>query len=386
MTTTTTLPSSPPPPPPPPCRRRHHHHNYHNHHHNQRHHHHHRRHAAATTTTTTTTPPPQLRHHNDNHHYTIITTSTTTTTTNAPSRCHHHHHNDHHHHSTIIITTTTTATTMQPPPQLIVGSGGDDGGVVVAAALWWRRRCGGDGGGGGGGGDVVVVAAALLWRRWHGGGGGDGFANALKWVKEMKDMEEEMNDKLTFLGSFVTSFRDQTHTDIQVKPGNNGPPIPAHRALLASRSEILKNVLDSDGCKAPPNDNTITLPELDHEELDALLEFLYTGTLPKEKAEKHVYSLSIAADKYDIPFLHKFCEHRMLGSLNSLNALDVLEISDLCSNQGLKETALNFIVKNMEDVVFSARFDAFALKNPHLTVQITRASFMDIKSRRNIGV
>ncbi|KAG5558096.1 hypothetical protein RHGRI_008117 [Rhododendron griersonianum] len=213
-----------------------------------------------------------------------------------------------------------------------------------------------------------------------------GFANALKWVKEMKDMEEEMNDKLTFLGSFVTSFRDQTHTDIQVKPGNNGPPIPAHRALLASRSEILKNMLDSDGCKAPPNDNTITLPELDHEELDALLEFLYTGTLPKEKAEKHVYSLSIAADKYDIPFLHKFCEHRMLGSLNSSNALDVLEISDLCSNQGLKETALNFIVKNMEDVVFSARFDAFALKNPHLTVQITRASFMDIKSRRNIGV
>lgn len=145
-------------------------------------------------------------------------------------------------------------------------------------------------------------------------------------------------------------------------------------------------MLDSDGCKAPPNDNTITLPELDHEELDALLEFLYTGTLPKEKAEKHVYSLSIAADKYDIPFLHKFCEHRMLGSLNSSNALDVLEISDLCSNQGLKETALNFIVKNMEDVVFSARFDAFALKNPHLTVQITRASFMDIKSRRNIGV
>lgn len=72
----------------------------------------------------------------------------------------------------------------------------------------------------------------------------------------------------------------------------------------------------------------------------------------------------------------------MLGSLNSSNALDILEVSDTCSNQSLKETALNFIVRNMEDVVFSARFDAFALKNPHLTVQITRTSFLDIKNRR----
>lgn len=152
--------------------------------------------------------------------------------------------------------------------------------------------------------------------------------------------------------------------------------------MQAARSDIFKNMLDSDGCKAPPND-TITLPELNYEEVECLLEFLYSGSLPKEKAEKHVYSLSIAADKYNIPFLQKFCEQQMLGSLNSSNVLDMLEISDVCSNQSLKETALNFIVRNMEELVFSSRFDAFALKNPHLTVQITRASFMDIKSRRN---
>ncbi|KAI3458435.1 hypothetical protein Pfo_015098 [Paulownia fortunei] len=208
-----------------------------------------------------------------------------------------------------------------------------------------------------------------------------GFANALKWVKEMKEMEEELNDKISYLSGFAAAFRDQIHTDIQVKPGNDEPPIPAHRALLAARSGIFRNILDSDECKAPPN-QTITLPELNHEELESLLEFLYSGNLPKEKVEKHVYSLSIAADKYEIPFLQKFCEHQMLGSLNSSNALDVLEISDTCSNQSLKETALNFIVRNMEDIVFSARFDAFALKNPHLTVQITRASFMDIRNRR----
>ncbi|CAA2945333.1 Hypothetical predicted protein [Olea europaea subsp. europaea] len=60
-----------------------------------------------------------------------------------------------------------------------------------------------------------------------------GFANALKWVKEMKELEEELIEKISFLSGFAASFRDQIHSDIQVKPGNDGPSIPAHRALLA---------------------------------------------------------------------------------------------------------------------------------------------------------
>ncbi|KAL5734487.1 hypothetical protein ACOSP7_032348 [Xanthoceras sorbifolium] len=206
-------------------------------------------------------------------------------------------------------------------------------------------------------------------------------ANLPKWVNSIKELEDELNKKINFLSGFVAAFREQFHTDIQLIPANNGPPLPAHRALLAARSEIFKNMLDSDGCKSPPSD-TITLPELNHEELESLLDFLYSGNLSPEKVEKHVYSLFLASDKYEIPYLHECCERHMLGSLDSSNALDVLEISDVCSNKTLKDTALNFIVKNMEDIVFSAKYEAFAPKNPHLCVQITRAFFMDAKTRR----
>ncbi|KAL8192864.1 hypothetical protein R6Q57_027312 [Mikania cordata] len=209
-----------------------------------------------------------------------------------------------------------------------------------------------------------------------------GFMSCLKWLKEMKKMEEEMNQKLGFLSGFKAAFRDQIHTDILIKPGDDAPSIPAHRALLATRSNIFKNMLDSDGCKAAPND-TITLPELNHEEIESLLEFLYSGDLAKEKLDKHLYSLSIAADKYEIQFLQKFCENRMLEILSTNNALDILEVSDTTCNRILKETALSYVVRNMEDIVFAARFDVFALKNPHLTVQITRASFLEIKNRRS---
>ncbi|PQQ06390.1 BTB/POZ domain-containing protein [Prunus yedoensis var. nudiflora] len=202
--------------------------------------------------------------------------------------------------------------------------------------------------------------------------------NVSKWVHDRKDASEELNEKIKFLSGFVVAFRDQIHTDIQLHSGDNGPPIPAHRALLAIRSEIFNNMLDSDGCKAPPND-AVTLPELNHEELESLLEFLYNGDLHEEKMNKQVYSLFLAADKYGISYLQKLCERHMLKSLSTANALDVLEVADVCLCLTLKENALDFIVKNMHDIIFSAKYDAFALKNPHLCVQISRASLMDAK-------
>jgi len=61
----------------------------------------------------------------------------------------------------------------------------------------------------------------------------------------MKEIEEELNDKLGFLGGLEAAFRNQIHTDILVRPGNNGPPIPAHRALLVRLSLSLHSASSS---------------------------------------------------------------------------------------------------------------------------------------------
>lgn len=70
-----------------------------------------------------------------------------------------------------------------------------------------------------------------------------GFANALKWLKEMKEMEEHLNEKLIFLGGFVAAFRNRIHSDIQLKPGDNGPSIPAHRAVLVTPPLLIQKQL-----------------------------------------------------------------------------------------------------------------------------------------------
>ncbi|KAH0713767.1 hypothetical protein KY290_008911 [Solanum tuberosum] len=203
-----------------------------------------------------------------------------------------------------------------------------------------------------------------------------GFTLALRRATEMKE-------KVNYLSSCLNAFKGQVHKDILVKPGNNGPSIAAHKSLLSANSVIFKFMLDSDACKAPPG-HTITLAELSYVELHALLEFLYRGELPKEKLEKHVYTLSIAADKYEIKLLQKYCEHHMLGSLNTSNALELLEISETYKSYShLKVEAMIFIIKNVEGIVFTPKFDAFAVENPHLAVQITRASVVTNKNKKH---
>lgn len=61
-------------------------------------------------------------------------------------------------------------------------------------------------------------------------------------MTSMKEIEEDLNKKVSFLSGLIVAFRDQIHTDIQLKPGNDGPSIPAHRALLVCNSLSIVHV------------------------------------------------------------------------------------------------------------------------------------------------
>ncbi|MCL7039475.1 hypothetical protein MKW94_028660 [Papaver nudicaule] len=189
------------------------------------------------------------------------------------------------------------------------------------------------------------------------------------WLEETRDNG--------FLGGLAIAFKEGIHSDIQVKPGN-GLPIPAHKFLLATRSEIFKTMLSSDACKVAPND-FISLPEFNQEELETFLEFLYRGNLDKEKFEKHFYSLTLAADKYVVPHLQKFCEQQIVKMLDSSNALKVLEISEVCSNETLKLAALKAILRYKQEIFTEHSFEEFSIQNPHLMVHIARA-FLTVRT------
>lgn len=72
----------------------------------------------------------------------------------------------------------------------------------------------------------------------------------------------------------------------------------------------------------------------------------------------------------------------MLSSLEISSVLDVLDVSDLGSSKTLKEAALGFVVRNMDDIVFTDKYEEFSQKNQHLCVQITRAFLMETRNKR----
>lgn len=61
----------------------------------------------------------------------------------------------------------------------------------------------------------------------------------------------------------------------------------------------------------------------------------------------------------------------MMKNLNSSNVLDVLEVASVHADL-LKRAALDYIVKNKRrpQILFSAKYEALALKSPPLCMQI----------------
>lgn len=137
-------------------------------------------------------------------------------------------------------------------------------------------------------------------------------------------------------------------------------------------------MLDSDECKTS-SEESITLPDLTHDQLKSLLEFLYSGNL---KAPYNQYrALYLAADKYDISYLQVTCRNHFIASLSSRNVLDILELASIPSDTILKDAAISHIVKHMEEVVVPMKYETFVQRNPDLSVEITRAYLRETKAK-----
>ncbi|EEC67530.1 hypothetical protein OsI_34835 [Oryza sativa Indica Group] len=200
-----------------------------------------------------------------------------------------------------------------------------------------------------------------------------GLRDAWEEVKRMRYREEDAKQRASFLQEgFAAAWKDGIHTDIAVRPGT-GPPIKAHMAILAARSEVFRHILaGDDDCKAPAGDS-LSLPELTHDELSHLLAFLYTGSLATCTEERHLHALLVAGDKYDVPFLRRACEARLAAGVEAAHVLRTLEVAELSSSAALMERAMETVVEHAEKVVFSPEYEEFAVRNAALCVQITRA-------------
>ncbi|CAN7061316.1 unnamed protein product [Brassica rapa subsp. trilocularis] len=247
------------------------------------------------------------------------------------------------------------------------------------------------------------------------------------------------SNKDIFVRGFTKALEEKWQVDVQLKArdSDEGVSIFAHKLVLASRSEVLKKILELDEFKAPSQPveaarpslqkgrrgmgvgpilnfkkkmitgrpkkqirknpetfccrghyvmlkrscETVTFSELKHEELEAFVKFIYSdGSGLSAKEKEHVRSLYVTADKYEIPHLRDLCRNELVKSLNLSNALEVLELSLIPLDNALHDAAFCYIINNLKTIANSLEFKLFATRNTDLTVEIIRAYM----ARRNI--
>ncbi|KAF8086442.1 hypothetical protein N665_0625s0007 [Sinapis alba] len=170
-----------------------------------------------------------------------------------------------------------------------------------------------------------------------------------------KAMGTQTNKEL-FLDGFVKIVKEQ-QADVLLKACYNDEEaaISAHKLILFARSEVFKKMFESDNFKASLRLESTTLSELKQEELEALVEFVYSdGSMLSEKGKQHVRSLYHAADKYEIPHL-------------------LLVLAQVPSDKALSNATINVIKAQKYTISNSKEFEGFVVDHPNLTVEKMKA-------------
>eukprot|EP00922_Rhytidocystis_sp_ex-Travisia-forbesii_P071339 GHVS01106471.1.p1 GENE.GHVS01106471.1~~GHVS01106471.1.p1 ORF type:complete len:362 (+),score=46.98 GHVS01106471.1:2-1087(+) len=131
-----------------------------------------------------------------------------------------------------------------------------------------------------------------------------------------------------------------------------GQTVYATRALLAARSEHFRALFYSgmkEACQSA--DTPVAIEGVSHEVFLAILEYLYTDTLPVGIKSHTAVQLLIAAQRFLLDRLKALCEDICRRSITVDNVVDLLLAADGHNADGLKQICLEYLTEYEERLV-----------------------------------
>ncbi|XP_057318206.1 speckle-type POZ protein-like [Microplitis mediator] len=117
-------------------------------------------------------------------------------------------------------------------------------------------------------------------------------------------------------------FDSRAGSDVVLVVGDK--KIPAHKTLLMSRSPVFSAMFTHQ--LKENKENEVTIPDMDPDVCEKLLEFIYTDNVTKlDGVSERLYEV---ADKYQIPTLKESCEESLCKNVNVENAVQYLVLLD----------------------------------------------------------
>jgi len=174
--------------------------------------------------------------------------------------------------------------------------------------------------------------------------------------------EEEASPILA--NGLAAMWKSDTLTDFVVHVGQRS--FKVHKLVLAARSEMFRTMLTVPLREAAENE--VSLDGLTPETFERVLEFVYTGRLdpppPERQSVASLFSLVVAADRFDMPDLIKKCEGLLKNCLHVDNVVKVLALARRFSLKSLQEVASEFFVTYARRILQSEEFGALLSHAP----------------------
>ncbi len=96
------------------------------------------------------------------------------------------------------------------------------------------------------------------------------------------------------------------------------------------------------------NTNVIEIKDFDKDTIQAIVSYLYTGTLAKK--EQATMDLFAASDVYGVTLLKDHVEQLLKGTVTMENCFTLLTFADKHDAKELKRATINFMVKNFAEI------------------------------------
>ncbi|XP_044510099.1 BTB/POZ domain-containing protein At4g08455-like [Mangifera indica] len=206
--------------------------------------------------------------------------------------------------------------------------------------------------------------------------------------EEASETEEELKREIEDLKAKVAFLRFWSPLDHHVR-SHNGPcftdvvlvatsvdgssglsvPIPAHKAVLVSRSPVFKAMLENE--MEESRSGTIKISDVTYDALRTFVNYLYTAEACLD--EQMAYDLLELAEKYQVKHLKAYCEKFLVSKLNWDNSVMSYAFAHQHNAKQLLDASLSLITDNMDKLNQQDEYIELVEKDPRLVVEIYEA-------------
>ena len=146
----------------------------------------------------------------------------------------------------------------------------------------------------------------------------DNAINTNETPNSIEEAEKELEKKngLALAENYSSLRKKGLMSDVTI--ACEGKKFPAHKLILAARSEVFAAMFSHKGTLEDQHQEVL-IEDSDRVTMDLFLTFLYDATLPKDLPFKSYVELLKAADKYQVPSLIEACATKLSKKLSTEN-------------------------------------------------------------------